>query len=464
MTRARGRPRRASCRRPSGRAGRAGDGRTRPSRPSWCRSSEAGELGPKGAERVEFLIAPNSGVPAGPLREIASGGELSRMMLALMTIATGRAGAETVVFDEVDAGVGGNTARAIGAKLRRPRRAPTGRLHHPPAAGGLARLAALPRHQGACRRRDRGQPAAIAQARSSRLRPTSWSRSCAGCWEPTPATGPPASMRKDCSKPPRMPLRGRGSARAPLRQMAVPRTPTTHASRGGIGAVAGPARRTFEPLEIAGPVRLGKRTKHLVKSASRGRDRGHRPRRSRPHRRRGPGRVAAWPRSSTWRRRPPSAIPNPGPLILVRGGVRLIDAVDAPLFDSLSDGDRITIRDGTIVLARRQRARRGPRANARRARERRARPAGAGRGGDRAVRREHAHPHPRGARAAGGPPQPARLRHGLPRPPRAAGRARHRLQARPAHAALLHPATSIRCWSASTAAATRCSRRACART
>jgi DNA repair protein RecN (Recombination protein N) len=75
-------------------------------------------LGPKGAERVEFLIAPNSGVPAGPLREIASGGELSRTMLALMTIATGDAGSQTVVFDEVDAGVGGNTARAIGSRLR----------------------------------------------------------------------------------------------------------------------------------------------------------------------------------------------------------------------------------------------------------------------------------------------------------------------------------------------------------
>ena len=71
-----------------------------------------------GADLVEFLIAPNPGVPAGPIREIASGGELSRIMLALMTVATAAGGAETVVFDEVDAGLGGATARVVGDKLR----------------------------------------------------------------------------------------------------------------------------------------------------------------------------------------------------------------------------------------------------------------------------------------------------------------------------------------------------------
>jgi DNA repair protein RecN (Recombination protein N) len=71
-----------------------------------------------GADVVEFLIAPNPGVPPGPLREIASGGELSRVMLALMTVATGAGGAGTVVFDEVDAGLGGATARIVGEKLR----------------------------------------------------------------------------------------------------------------------------------------------------------------------------------------------------------------------------------------------------------------------------------------------------------------------------------------------------------
>ena len=75
------------------------------------------ESGPSGADVVEFLIAPNPGVPAGPLREIASGGELSRVMLALMGVASD--GSETtLVFDEVDAGIGGHTARAVGAQLR----------------------------------------------------------------------------------------------------------------------------------------------------------------------------------------------------------------------------------------------------------------------------------------------------------------------------------------------------------
>ena len=78
-----------------------------------------------------FLIAPNPGLPFGPLREVASGGELSRLMLALLSAAHGgakKAGAEAagkgagamggdgdgslLVFDEVDAGIGGHTARA----------------------------------------------------------------------------------------------------------------------------------------------------------------------------------------------------------------------------------------------------------------------------------------------------------------------------------------------------------------
>jgi DNA repair protein RecN (Recombination protein N) len=74
--------------------------------------------GPRGGDAVEFLIAPNPGVPAGPLREIASGGELSRVMLALMGVANASATEATLVFDEVDAGIGGHTARAVGERLR----------------------------------------------------------------------------------------------------------------------------------------------------------------------------------------------------------------------------------------------------------------------------------------------------------------------------------------------------------
>ncbi len=103
--------------------------------------------GPRGAESVEFEIAVNPGVPAAPLREIASGGELSRVMLALLSVAHAPGGAQPgaadgepaapdgepaapdgdtaardgalLVFDEVDAGIGGHTARAVGEHLRR---------------------------------------------------------------------------------------------------------------------------------------------------------------------------------------------------------------------------------------------------------------------------------------------------------------------------------------------------------
>jgi DNA repair protein RecN (Recombination protein N) len=70
-----------------------------------------------GAERAEFMLAPNQGVPEAPVRDTASGGELSRVMLALMTVA-GAGAAPTLVFDEVDAGVGGQTARAVAERLR----------------------------------------------------------------------------------------------------------------------------------------------------------------------------------------------------------------------------------------------------------------------------------------------------------------------------------------------------------
>jgi DNA repair protein RecN (Recombination protein N) len=80
--------------------------------------------GPRGLDTVELVISANAGVPAGPLREIASGGELSRVMLALLSVAHAgdvsedSASAPLLVFDEIDAGVGGHTARAVGEHLR----------------------------------------------------------------------------------------------------------------------------------------------------------------------------------------------------------------------------------------------------------------------------------------------------------------------------------------------------------
>jgi DNA repair protein RecN (Recombination protein N) len=73
--------------------------------------------GPSGREVVELRVAPNPGIEAAPLREVASGGELSRVMLALSGLGEA-ASAGTIVFDEIDAGVGGNTARVVGERLR----------------------------------------------------------------------------------------------------------------------------------------------------------------------------------------------------------------------------------------------------------------------------------------------------------------------------------------------------------
>ena len=75
--------------------------------------------GLQGLEKVEFFIAPNPGEAPKPLARIASGGELSRIMLALRRAAPPEAGVETLVFDEVDAGIGGEAATAVGEKLRR---------------------------------------------------------------------------------------------------------------------------------------------------------------------------------------------------------------------------------------------------------------------------------------------------------------------------------------------------------
>jgi DNA repair protein RecN (Recombination protein N) len=77
-----------------------------------------GALGPNGKERVEFVIQPNPGEPELPVRRYASGGELSRIMLAIRLAQERIEPGATYVFDEVDAGIGGETATAVGAKLR----------------------------------------------------------------------------------------------------------------------------------------------------------------------------------------------------------------------------------------------------------------------------------------------------------------------------------------------------------
>jgi DNA repair protein RecN (Recombination protein N) len=74
--------------------------------------------GPLGADAVEFLFAPNPGEPPKPLRAIASSGEISRVMLALKTALAAQAGVPVLVFDEIDANVGGETGSMVGEKMR----------------------------------------------------------------------------------------------------------------------------------------------------------------------------------------------------------------------------------------------------------------------------------------------------------------------------------------------------------
>ncbi len=74
-------------------------------------------VGPEGAERVEFELSPNPGEPLRALTKAASGGELSRVLLALVVVFAGRRENAPLVFDEIDAGVGGKTANAVGVRL-----------------------------------------------------------------------------------------------------------------------------------------------------------------------------------------------------------------------------------------------------------------------------------------------------------------------------------------------------------
>ena len=78
---------------------------------------ESGGEGPDGLERVEFWARTNPGTRPGPLMKIASGGELARFLLALKVVLADRGSAPTLIFDEIDTGVGGATADAIGARL-----------------------------------------------------------------------------------------------------------------------------------------------------------------------------------------------------------------------------------------------------------------------------------------------------------------------------------------------------------
>ncbi|MYZ46942.1 DNA repair protein RecN [Propylenella binzhouense] len=82
-------------------------------------SAREDAAGPTGIDEVSFLVQTNPGTPAGPIMKVASGGELSRFLLALKVALADRGSAPTLVFDEIDTGVGGAVAEAIGRRLAR---------------------------------------------------------------------------------------------------------------------------------------------------------------------------------------------------------------------------------------------------------------------------------------------------------------------------------------------------------
>ncbi|MBL8793386.1 MAG: DNA repair protein RecN [Planctomycetia bacterium] len=105
-----------------------------------------------GVERLELMLAANRGEPARPLRKVASGGELSRTMLALKTVLAAHDHVPTLIFDEIDANVGGRLGDVLGQKL-----AALGRGRQIVCVTHLPQVASYARHQWTIRKRRRGQ-------------------------------------------------------------------------------------------------------------------------------------------------------------------------------------------------------------------------------------------------------------------------------------------------------------------
>ncbi len=120
-------------------------------------ASEAGlvhqgiALGSSGADAVEFLLAPNLGQTPMPLGRVASGGELSRVMLALKRLEAQRRGLPTMIFDEVDAGIGGEIAQVVGSKLKQ-----LARFHQVLCVTHLPQIAAFADHHFVVEKLERG--------------------------------------------------------------------------------------------------------------------------------------------------------------------------------------------------------------------------------------------------------------------------------------------------------------------
>jgi DNA repair protein RecN (Recombination protein N) len=101
----------------------------------------AADYSPHGMEQVEFLVGANPGQPPRPLAKVASGGELSRISLAIQVVAARDVRVPTLIFDEVDAGIGGGVAEMVGKQLRS-----LGGSHQVLCVTHLPQVAALAHH------------------------------------------------------------------------------------------------------------------------------------------------------------------------------------------------------------------------------------------------------------------------------------------------------------------------------
>ncbi len=112
----------------------------------------SGDVPSDGFEQLELMLAANQGEPARPLRKVASGGEMSRTMLALKTVLAGHDEIGTLIFDEIDANVGGRLGDVLGAKL-----AALGRTHQVVCVTHLPQVACFAKHQWTIRKQRKGK-------------------------------------------------------------------------------------------------------------------------------------------------------------------------------------------------------------------------------------------------------------------------------------------------------------------
>ena len=153
---------------------------------------EAADEGPDGFERVEFWVRTNPGTRPGPLMKVASGGELARFLLALKVVLADRGSAPTLIFDEIDTGVGGAVADAIGVRLARLASGVQVHRGDACAASGGARRPALSHHQGSRSPKANGSPPASSSSKPNRA--AKRSRACSPAPKSPPKPAPPPSV------------------------------------------------------------------------------------------------------------------------------------------------------------------------------------------------------------------------------------------------------------------------------